>query len=81
MFHGNKMDIEDESIEFLEKMMAGEFADLMSELLVLDIEWVECDTKGEIRGIATMGDMDGNMGMTESKVVCLFPPFKPNKSK
>ena len=78
---GNKMDIEAESAEFLQLMMDTEFNQIMSELLILDVDWIEWESEGEIRGVATMGEMCEEYGLTESNIVCLFPPFKIKESK
>jgi len=74
------MDIEEQSIEFLERMMATEFAEIMAQYLVLDIDWIEWENEGEIRGVARMGDMEGNKEI-KCGLICLFPPFKLDSSK
>jgi hypothetical protein len=72
---------EEASIEFLQHHLETSFAELNASHLILDIEWLEEydrhdneDSKYSIRAIARLGEDN-----KESNLLCLFPPFYPNK--
>ena len=73
------VNIEEESVKFLEWHIENSFSDLMAQHIIVDMEWDEGHTKGEqwIRAIARLGEtIDGEI---VSNVLCLFPPFFPKR--
>ena len=79
----SNMDYEKATVDFLDKQMSGDYADVMDKFLMLDIDWLEA-YDGEqltLRGWARMGDFAGNNEYTESNIIVLFPPFYPFKDK
>jgi len=66
------MTIEEESVQFLQDRIDSDFSDLLSHFIIEEIEWLEWD---ELRPIAFLKDNKGN----KSNLICLFPPFNPNK--
>ena len=73
------MDIEAQSIDFLEWHMKNGYKDLMADKVMLDMEWEEgYDGKENwIRPVARMSDPTKKG--SECNVLCLFPPFFPNR--
>ena len=72
------MSDEERSVEFLHHHMETSFEKVMSEYLVLDIEWLEEYTErhNEVRAMARLADPI--FPDQESNMICLFPPFFPN---
>ena len=78
------MDSEVASIEFLNHHMDSTFKEIMARHLVLDIEWLEGysgnnegHTDFNVRAVARMGDANNK----KCNIICLFPPFYPNRIK
>ena len=73
------MDMEARSIEFLEWHMENGYKRLISEKIILDMGWEEGYDGGEnwIRPVARMHDPMGKGD--ECNILCLFPPFFPNR--
>ena len=72
------MSADEQSVAFLHHHMDFSFADLMSDYIVLDIEWME-EYSGEddgVRAVATL--VDPTSTDEAANIICLFPPFFPN---
>jgi len=66
------MTIEEESVQFLQDRIDSDFSDLLSHFVIAEIEWLD---GAEPRPIAFLKDKELN----KSNLICLFPPFIPNK--
>jgi len=66
------MSIEEESIKFLENHLETSFVELMGRFALDKIEWLEYPA---LRPIGFVLNADGS----RSNIICLFPPFVPNK--
>jgi hypothetical protein len=73
------MDLEEKSIEFLEWHMENGYKRLISEKIILDMEWEEGYDGVEdwVRPVARMRDPIGET--RECNLLCLFPPFYLNR--
>tara|TARA_R100000995_G_C3417924_1_gene92507 strand:- start:12 stop:227 length:216 start_codon:yes stop_codon:yes gene_type:complete len=67
------MNIEEASIEFLEKQIDTNFQTLCSHFLIEDVVWLEDDI--ELRPYALMSDYNTNK---EINLYILFPPLNKN---
>jgi hypothetical protein len=78
------VDLEAQSINFLEWHIEGGFSDLMERYIIVDMEWDEGYSKGEkwIRPVVRIGEpIEGEEVCSPTNIICLFPPFfihRPN---
>ena len=66
------MSVEEDSVAFLQNHIETSFSDLLSHFIITKIEWLDGDKP---RPIAFLKDKESN----KSNLICLFPPFIPNK--
>ena len=65
----------DESVEFLEEHIEDSFGAIMEEFIIENLYWLE---QGDhARAVAEMYMLED--GVHNRNLVCLFPPFYPNK--
>jgi hypothetical protein len=65
----------DESVEFLEEHIEDSFGAIMEEFIIENLYWLE---QGDhARAVAEMYMLED--GAHNRNLVCLFPPFYPNK--
>ena len=74
------MSDEEQSVAFLHHHMETSFEKVMSEYLVLDIEWLEGYTGRHNEGRAIARLAHPFFPDQESNMICLFPPFFPNST-
>lgn len=71
------MDAEDESVKFLEEHIEESFGAIMEEFVIENLYWLE---QGDhARAVAEMFMLEDEDGETNRNLICLFPPFYPNK--
>ena len=71
------MSDEEESVAFLQHHMENSFPDLMSNYLVLDIDWLE-EYSGVDNGIRAIARLAPPLFPQQAaNIICLFPPFFP----
>jgi len=66
------MDIEEESIKFIQEHMDTTFKEIMHTYIVKDLYWMD-DDPNNIRAIANMFCPENNL---LNNLVVLFPPFQ-----
>lgn len=66
------MTIEEESVQFLETQISGNYKEIFDKYLLNELEWYEI--KDGAHGVADLIDPETD---TLSNIVVLFPPFKP----
>ena len=65
----------DESVKFVEEHIEESFGAIMEEFLIENLYWIE---RGDhARAVAEMYMLED--GAHNRNLVCLFPPFYPNK--
>ena len=65
----------DESVKFVEEHIEASFGAIMEEFLIENLYWIE---QGDhARAVAEMYMLED--GAHNRNLVCLFPPFYPNK--
>ena len=65
----------DESVKFVEEHIEKSFGAIMEEFLIENLYWIE---QGDhARAVAEMYMLED--GAHNRNLVCLFPPFYPNK--
>lgn len=69
------MDIEEESIKFVEEHMDTTFKEIMGAYIVKDLYWID-NEPNNIRAIANMFHPENN---SLNNLIVLFPPFNVNK--
>ena len=68
------MDIEEQSIEFLEKQIDENFNELCEQYIVEDVVWDDFDMEGQR---AYMLFMNPNPNKPTPNIIALCPPFYP----
>ena len=68
------MDIEGESIEFLEKQIDGNFSELCAKYVIEDVVWDDFNMDGQR---AYMFFMSPNPTDPPPNIIALLPPFIP----
>ncbi len=66
----------DESVEFVERHIEESFGAIMEEFVIENLYWID-DDPSDIRAVAEMYMLED--GAHNRNLVCLFPPFYPNK--
>lgn len=67
---------DDDSMVFVDDHIGNSFSSLMNEYIIRDLEWLEM-LDGSAHAIARLADPTAeNM---KCNIICLFPPFVPNR--
>ena len=69
------MDIEEASIEFIEKHIEGSFKGIMNDYIIENLYWID-EEPNKARAVAEMEYYDPHHHATHNNLSCLFPPFE-----
>ncbi len=70
------MDIEDQSVNFIQNHMQTTFSEIMSSRIIEEMYWI--DVEDGAMAVAKMSEITEEKKL-DSNLICLFPIFKPKE--